>query len=168
MWWGSLATQARAGTGVVEANTTDTTVEEGARHVAPTARSRHLDGDVPGRAGWEVPAWSARLRAAGRSSAHCVHTVLVIDDRSDRRTSWCNVSEVLRFVGYTVCDTTPGDDARRLQAHIRFDAVVVDSGPPDTGVVRVAGDGEAVTNLEKPVQPDVLVFAVHAAVGASP
>ena len=144
-----------------------TKVEEGVRHVTPTARSRQLDGDIPGRTAWEVPAWSARLRATSGSSANGAHTILVIDDRSDRRTSWCNVADVLRFVGYTVCDAASGDDARRLQAYLSFDAVVVDSGPPDTGVVRVAGDGTTVTNLEKPVQPDQLLRAVHAAVGAS-
>jgi hypothetical protein len=166
-WQRASTTQASDGSDVVEASTTHTMVEEGVRHVAPTARSRHRDSGIPARAGWDVPAWSARLREAGRSSGNCVHTVLVIDDRSDRQTSWCNVADVLRFVGYTVCDAAPGDDALRLQAYIRFDAVVVDSGPPETGVVRVARDGDTVTNLEKPVQPDELVCAVHAALGAS-
>jgi DNA-binding NtrC family response regulator len=134
----------------------------------PTARSRHVDGEVDGRADWEVPAWSARLRVLTRSPRAGTCTVLVVDDRSDRRTSWCHTADVLRFAGYTVCEAAGNEDATRLLTHIRFDVVVEDEGPPDTGALRVGDAAGACTVLEKPVEPEELVRTVwRAASGAA-
>jgi hypothetical protein len=136
------------------------TSQEGARRMTPVARSWQVDGEVDGRADWEVPAWSARLRVRAPSPLAGTCTVLVVDDRSDRRTSWCHTADFLRFAGYSVCEAAGAQDAGRFLAHMRFDVVVRDEGPPDTGALHVGDANGTCSVLEKPVQPEELVRAV--------
>ena len=80
------------------------------------------------REAWAPPAWTrqraATVDAHGRRN---VATVLVVDDNEAVRVS---VAEVLRFVGYTVIESSHGVDAFRLLRVMRFDAMVLDLRMP--------------------------------------
>jgi CheY-like chemotaxis protein len=112
--------------------------------------------------------------------------VLVVDDEEAVRAS---VADVIRTVGYTVIESSDGEDALRLLSTMRFHAIVLDLHMPRLGgvallsalpkpppVVVLSGYeleeesrrqvGRAiVTYLRKPVPPRVLLDALADAVG---
>jgi CheY-like chemotaxis protein len=112
--------------------------------------------------------------------------VLVVDDEEAVRAS---VADVIRTVGYTVIESSDGEDALRLLSTMRFHALVLDLRMPRLGgiallsalpkpppVVVLSGYkleeesrrqvGQAiVTYLRKPVPPSVLLDALADAVG---
>jgi CheY-like chemotaxis protein len=115
--------------------------------------------------------------------------VLVVDDEESVRVS---VADVIRTVGYTVIEASDGYDALRLLSTMRFHAVVLDLHMPRLGgvamlsalskpppVVVLSGyalDQEdrlhfgpaIVTQLLKPVAPEVLLEVLADAVGLQP
>jgi two-component system chemotaxis response regulator CheY len=115
--------------------------------------------------------------------------VLVVDDEESVRAS---VADVIRTVGYTVIEASDGDDALRMLSTMRFHAIVLDlhmprldgvamlsalSKPPPVVVLsgyglegedRDPGGSAIVTQLRKPVPPEVLLDALADAVGLQP
>jgi hypothetical protein len=131
--------------------------------VRPAARIRQLDHAVDERAEWVAPGWATGLRSHHLSSHAGSAVVLVIDDRSDKRASWCHSADVLRFAGYTVIEATAGEDASQMLAHMRFDAVILERDAPRSSVVHILGR-PLTANLEAPVSPEDLVGAVASAI----
>jgi len=137
------------------------------------------------RATWTPPAWSRHAAVASLPRPNAM-AVLVVDDEEAVRVS---VADVIRTAGYTVIESSDGEDALRLLSTMRFDAIVLDLHMPRLGgvamlsalpkpppVVVLSGYeleeesrqqvGRAiVTTLRKPVPPSVLLDALADAVG---
>ena len=130
---------------------------------------------------WTPPDWVRRAHHPGDAPRPNAMAILVVDDEEPVRAS---VADVIRTVGYTVIESSNGEDALRLLSTMRFHAIVLDlpmprlSGialinavPKPPPVVVLSGFeleeesrrqvGPAiVTCLRKPVPPRILLDAL--------